>query len=931
MSKNYIITILVCLLAGMIPAYAQTYHSWSGTIGDMTFNAGGTHIVFIDGDVNITGTITVDNWTTLRICGRYGTYLRNGVSGTRNTPMFRVIGNAKLAFNIMEENGVQTEIDNPLIIDGGANFTNMDFTTDPDGVWRMSATSNCRFNVSMLQSIGAVEMYNVTIQNVYIPETGNATGVIGLATPELASDMGYIDSYNLPYRYTKIKNCTIQKCKSIIGAFISVGNCSYMNKTLDPNAADRLVTIENCTIRHNVTFGDTSGWGGLIRCRGGSLYSMVLRNTVFEENFSHNDGATIWWNAGGHPNTKCTIDGCTFRNNRAMRDAGALRLEGSFEFTGAKSTVTGNECLGKVRIAQDPNNGGRDSYVDDPEHPGRGGGIQIYGYAGTQDAMGGTLTYNLPTCLEVSDNYARSYGGGISLNFTNETSLRVGTTVNAEFNGAIIKDNEAGTDGGGIYFSNTSDPSRDYTVNIWLNNGNISGNTSLNGGGLYVKSIDINSQATSEDIIISDNTATAGCGGGIYLSDGDISLQSVDINNNKSFKVDASTKYGGGGVYVSSGSFSIADGYISNNSSDMYGGGVFVQNETANAESQSVALSGGSIQGNNALYGGGLAACGNLVLEMDNVNIESNKALNGGGLFAQGTSETDISLLYKQGIIRNNIAGRDNGQMLSTAYDMSHNSISGMGGGIYLDQHSFMDFPDPQHFGIYQNVAENGADDIFGSNSDVTINLPNIKNLDLTDYTESTIHELYWGEDYITNDTHYGDGLKLKGDLWDQDPTNQRYRDVHENRVSGSYYIIDFGNKSEIVYTDKYLSLTIGWHVYHITIVKEGMNDGENAIFKVYKIDDNGVESEYMTVMLTDADKANDNKRYKELAIKDDGTYKIVETNWSWTYINAQNNEIVREITSTSTSDDYIFVFQNTKRNDVPLHDEDVKINIMRF
>lgn len=57
------------------------------------------------------------------------------------------------------------------------------------------------------------------------------------------------------------------------------------------------------------------------------------------------------------------------------------------------------------------------------------------------------------------------------------------------------------------------------------------------------------------------------------------------------------------------------------------------------------------------------------------------------------------------------------------------------------------------------------------------------------------------------------------------------------------------------------------------------MNDGENAIFKVYKIDGNGVESEYMTVMLTDADKANDNKRYKELAIKDDGTYKIVETN----------------------------------------------------
>ena len=427
-----------------------------------------------------------------------------------------------------------------------------------------------------------------------------------------------------------------------MGTFIYVGPCHFFDKTLNPNDASRFITIQNSTIRNNVTMSDASGWGGLIRCRGTSLYSMRLINSVFEKNFSCGDGGVLWWNASGHSNTKCTINGCTFRNNRAMRDAGALRLEASFELTGNKTLVTGNECLGKKRTRNGVNSEWSDSFEIDPSHPGRGGGIQIYGYAGTTYSVGGVFTYNLPSCLEVTNNYARSYGGGISFNLTEEANLNVGTTINAEFIGAVVKKNSAGSDGGGMYFSNTSKPEKNYIVNILFNGGDISENTSLNGGGLYVKNINIGSNANSTDIAISKNTASAGSGGGIYLTNGSVSLQSVNIENNLTYKdkANASAKYGGGGIYVNNGSFSMASGSISGNSSNMYGGGVFVQNEATGAVKQDISLTGGTIKKNIALYGGGIAACGALKLDINDIEIESNTAQNGGGLFVQGISSS---------------------------------------------------------------------------------------------------------------------------------------------------------------------------------------------------------------------------------------------------------------------------------------------------
>ena len=612
-----------------------------------------------------------------------------------------------------------------------------------------------------------------------------------------------------------------------------------------------------------------------------------------------------------------------------MRDAGALRLEGSFEFVGNKTIVSGNECFGKKRVKGSP-----DTYVEDPEHPGNGGGIQIYGYAGTLDAVGGTLTYNLPECLEVTDNYATNSGGGISLNVTTEAKLREGTTINAEFNGAIIKNNKAGVSGGGIYFSNTSDPSKNYHINIWLNSGNISENESLDGGGLYVKNLDINSEETTENILIHKNKATAGSGGGIYLEDGDVTLNSIDITENEALKIDDSEVSGGGGLFVKAGSFTIKSGSLSGNYTNLYGGGVLVYNDMpGEGARQTVDLTNGLLSRNMAKFGGGIAALGNLDLNVTNISIEDNRAMNGGGLFAKGLADGSGTIFnYDSGIIRYNRARSYESSVLSTAYNKDYNEYSGIGGGVYMGQYTHLKIGKPSNFGIYSNVADNAADDLFGFNRYVYVELPDVKNLNLSGYSEAKTHELFWAEDYMTNDIHYDKGTKIKGTAWDSDRTNQRYRDVRENGVDGHYYFIDFDGKDVIHYSidangnSTYLCLTLGWNVSTIKLVKRGMADGENAIFKLYKVNDDNSESEYMTVLLSDKDKQTDGSRMKEITLNSDGRWKVVETVWSWAYT-PENTSVSRDLDANSSETERTFVFVNIPNGNSPFHDESIKIN----
>lgn len=987
MKVRYIVALILGCLFAVSPVWAQdvTEETWDGSntphvVTDVEFKDGNTYLIYLKGNIEISGTITVGGEkTTVRFLNESGqevtisnTYKSSNGSliRTARIPMFKVINQAKLAFNYVSDD-VASEY-STIVIDGGAEFSDMTIN-ETEGTEGMVAGNGAMFHSAIIQSVGALELYNVKVQNFHgrngVDQTKNSysrVGVISLVPtyfyeeePETSGGTGTdtgdgtdtgtdeeeidITAQNKPYGYTKLVNCIFEKCKARAGTVLNVGDYRYLDKSLDPNDAARLITMENCTIRNCVTYGDKDGWGGMIRFKGGSVHSLYLKDCVFEENFSYGDGAGLWWNAAAHEQTKCIINGCTFKNNRAMRECGAIRLETNFEFNGNKTTVSGNKCFGKDKFTEE--NFG--VYVD--SDIANGGGISIYGYASDAYAVGGgDFEYDLSQYLEVKDNYAKGFGGGIAFDFTEDTKMVNETHMIALFNGATITDNVSGKKGGGVYFRNETEASRGYRFSIYLNSGTIERNSAPEGGGMYVRNLNIaHDKNNTGEIEIKSNVATNGSGGGVYLENGIIDLYNAKIQSNQSLLTDKTSFAGGGGLYVENGEFTIGSGEISGNKSESFGGGVLVKSETVGEAMQAVTLSGGIIKNNKAHYGGGLAALGNLSLTLNQVNIENNTALNGngGGVFVRGGITAGLAdkatLTYNAGIVRQNKATRT-GDKPETAYgnttgtgstdgNVTYASVAGMGGGICLGMNTTLQFGENlSSFGIYDNVADSGADDLFATENNTVVNLPDVKLMKLQGYDENESHTLFWFEDYITDDPNYNQGTNLKL-TWENDKTNQRYRDVRNGIVDGDVYYYTFAeNETSAKFENRYLCLTLGWNVGLIYLIKEGMADGENAIFRILKKQEEDDYKVYMTVILTDADKNNDGKRVKTITLNEDGIWRIEETPWSWAYTSTPEAGYECTLNASSTVAERTFTFTNTPKEDgVPPHGESVKVNNM--
>ena len=64
----------------------------------------------------------------------------------------------------------------------------------------------------------------------------------------------------------------------------------------------------------------------------------------------------------------------------------------------------------------------------------------------------------------------------------------------------------------------------------------------------------------------------------------------------------------------------------------------------------------------------------------------------------------------------------------------------------------------------------------------------------------------------------------------------------------------------------------------------------------------------------------------KEITLNSDGKWKVVETNWSWAYT-PENTTIIKDLNANSTETERTFVFVNKPKEDIPSHNESVKIN----
>ena len=137
---------------------------------------------------------------------------------------------------------------------------------------------------------------------------------------------------------------------------------------------------------------------------------------------------------------------------------------------------------------------------------------------------------------------------------------------------------------------------------------------------------------------------------------------------------------------------------------------------------------------------------------------------------------------------------------------------------IFLDSGATLDFTDDKTLGLYGNLADYGADDIFANGNGTTIDLPDISQMQLSGFDVPT-DELHWVEDYPTKDTKYDQGTNINTSDTATDELPERYRDAI-NALHQVYTIP--GGQSLKCYT----CLALGYELIFITIRKAGLENG---------------------------------------------------------------------------------------------------------
>lgn len=963
MKRNFAAKLLV-LAACLLPtlAFGQNLPQ-KGTWTTTTIT--GTKTVNLTGDVTIKGTITIgkDDGTPASLTINNSTNNEVTIKRTESLIMFEVFYGSTLT--ITGKDGAK------IVIHGGADLVwdNSGWEAQKRKGWVEYEGTNYKYtplkprtntfvakqNHSLIRTSGTLNVKNVRIEQFYAENNkAHAIWMGGRSIAGAYSGCGQ----------TTLTDCEFRWCRSMYGCAIFVEHTKEFPGNTRENCALTLnrVKIWQCMVNSNNGAGGSPNGGGAIRFRGTVLGNLIMRQCEMTQNYATFDASCVMWNAGGAADSRerpeMVLDGCTFSDNRSDRSGGAVCIESGFRFENNKTEFRNNSC---------------GAY---------GGALKVGDYTISEGGFEATsYDYNLDGNLIVDNNYAGEAGGGVAFVF-NANALKDGFTFNINMNGMNVTNNAAGERGGGILFANTRKGSnlKTYYFNVYLNSGVISKNTAIKaGGGIFARGMDIKTNTSGDKVTISENKVTAaegvagedgakGGGGGINLYDGTMHLNTCEITSNivtgANGKTDLTNGYGGG-IMLNRSTFTLdGSNNISGNQANV-GGGVAALNETETGHT--VSLTSGNINDNTAnLCGGGVAIVGNVKMTVSGVNIKGNKAINAGGIYMRGrTLENNeiagagATLTYTGGQITGNMAKATlkEGEAVppltnATAYQATTDKIKGIGGGICLGGNTTLEMLVTRNadLGIHDNIADNGADDVFCSGaSGTTVVLPNVASMAVENG-----NRLFWVEDYITDDTQYEKGTAID-EAWNHN--NIRYRDAKENHemskvfrlsqvVNGKqkYTFNESYNGSDAIYQkfpNTYMSLTLGEVFTNIILQKSGMAERDNAIFKIYRWElskgetlpedlKTNKEYLYMTMILTDRDKDGDLRR-KRIQADYGYYYYIEETKWSWAYdstVDPTNG--VRRIDKDATNEaDRTFTFTNTPKKNVPKHAESVKINEM--
>lgn len=737
-----ILSVFVFFMLANMETHAQ--NAW-GSYYEYTYESGTTTIELTE-NLKIYSPIRLKNGATLIIknVSNQTLTISNGLAANSSTTcMFKVDAGATLKILGRRENNK----DYKIIIDGGADFPEWSSSIGFDTNVAKKTLDACIVNQGYFTlEYGCIQ--NVCALDPRADDSANRKG-------------GAININGTSCSKTNITHSIIRKCQAAEGSAILIDSRNTGSKAPE----DCKVTIRYSKIHYCHASADAGG--GTIRTYGSTVANLHMYGDTLQYNKSR-DGAGLYWNAHGHKDTKCTIDGCIFRHNFASHRGGGVMLETSFEF---KDDMTERQTV-----------------ISDNYASSYGGGIVITGYNGGL-ITGGNMEMRLNDKLKVTNNKS-GYGGGIGFYF-DKMSFTTKTNINAIIDGCEISNNTATISGGAISFRNYSGNRSDQghiTIGIKMDSGLFENNTAVNyGGALHVENTNIgytSPQSEGDVVIMRGNTVTSaeennGNGGALYLEKGSLTMGRTLFNGNSATR-DGGAVYVTGGTLTTEGTSTIQDNIAGNNGGGLWIGGNFVV-----AENKEI-----SFDGNTAKNGGGAYVQGAMTVK-GSANVDGNTASDSaGGIYVKGgnLTVTNNSNSSSIEIINNSAANKgggivvEAGNIVFNKADISNNragydsSREAYGGAICLTDGSIT----IDEGSIHDNYSTKYGGAIYASNSDFS-------------KAAKTISLLGSGL-FQKNNASYGGGLYVSGNI---DMTFAGSV-VNNNAVNGGGIFLSNGAKLKI-------------------------------------------------------------------------------------------------------------------------------------
>ncbi len=400
-----------------------------------------------------------------------------------------------------------------------------------------------------------------------------------------------------------------------------MGNGSA-NTIVSGNSLSRIFHIDDAGSVHisgmAFTNGTTSGSGGAIYIDSTdvTLSASNVMNSTASGNAATEGGGGIYNNSGM----------LTIINNSIIADNSATGTSGSgggiLNSGGGELTVMGSVISGNTSNRA-------------------GGGIE-----GT--ATGGDITLTNTDLLDNITYTAPGNGGGLHVTGANMVTV----------NGGIIRNNEAGAEGGGFW-------NNGGTMNIsgaTIDSNNALGVAADNGGGGVFNNGGTVSITNNTMIAHNIASGTSGSGGGVFNDvGGSLTIMGSSVVMNSAMRAGGGIEDNSGNGSVTLNNTNLDDNMTASNPGN--GGGMHV---TGGA---TISISGGSVNGNMAAREGGGLWNGSGTMTISGVMINDNEAQGaasddgGGGVFNQGGTV----------IINNNTHISNN----------SATGVAGSGGGIF--------------------------------------------------------------------------------------------------------------------------------------------------------------------------------------------------------------------------------------------------------